>query len=203
MNLFDDIRSFRDDEIPAAMQRIANDAALPAILDYLDFGMDVGQFQKVLCNIKTVKEFQTVIVKSVVERILQRTTDGLSVLGIENLNPETHYMFVSNHRDIVLDAMLMNYALLMHGFPLFNIAFGNNLVFNDFGSLSMRSGSSFALSTKGCICSARTSAIAWRIWSVVRYVAPSFSCASAITTRLVSVAEMRLCAIILTVGRSI
>ena len=149
MNLFDDIRSFRDEEIPAAMQRIANDAALPAILDYLDFGMDVGLFQKVLCNIKTVKEFQTVIVKSVVERILQRTTDGLSVLGIENLNPETHYMFVSNHRDIVLDAMLMDYALLMHGFPLFNIAFGNNLVFNDFASVFAKSNKMFEMKRGG------------------------------------------------------
>ena len=149
MNLFDDIRSFRDEEIPAAMQRIANDAALPAILDYLDFGMDVGQFQKVLRNIKTVKEFQTVIVKSVVERILQRTTDGLSVLGLENLNPETHYMFVSNHRDIVLDAMLMDYALLMHGFPLFNIAFGNNLVFNDFASVFAKSNKMFEMKRGG------------------------------------------------------
>lgn len=112
------------------MQRMARDAAIPNILRFLDFGMDVEQFRQFLCNIKTIDEFQVFIVQRVVEMILRQTTDGLSVSGLENLKSGGQYVFVSNHRDITLDAMFMGYALVQHGFPLFNIAFGSNLVFN-------------------------------------------------------------------------
>ena len=130
MSRFEDIRSYRDDEIPAAMERIAQDAALPTILKYFDLGMETEAFRQMLRNIKTVDAFQLRVVKTLVEKIIQKTTDGLESSGWENLNPEGHYLFVSNHRDIVLDAMFMDYALCVHGFNLFNIAFGNNLVFN-------------------------------------------------------------------------
>ena len=130
MEEFNDIRSFRDDEIPAAMRRMAQDAAIPRVVEFLDFGMDAEHFRQFLCNIKTVKEFQAILMRDVVEKIMQQTTAGLGVSGIEDLDPTEHYLFVSNHRDIVLDAMFIDYALLKHGFPLLNIAFGNNLVFN-------------------------------------------------------------------------
>lgn len=130
MNRFDDIRSYRDDEIPAAMQRIAQDATIPSILNYFDLGMSAEEFGQWLRSIKTVDAFQFSVVKTMVEKIIEKTTDGLESSGWENLNPKGHYLFVSNHRDIVLDAMFMDYALCVHGFKLFNIAFGSNLVFN-------------------------------------------------------------------------
>ena len=130
MKDFDDIRSYRDEEIPAAMQRIANDEAIPSILKYFDFGMGKEQFRQVLCNIKTVNDFQLQIVKRMVEKIQQKTTDGLGSSGLEHLDLSRPYLFISNHRDIVLDAMFMDYILAIHDYPLFNIAFGSNLVFN-------------------------------------------------------------------------
>lgn len=130
MKDFEDIRSYRDEEIPAAMQRIANDEAVPSILKYFDFGMGAEQFRQVLCNIKTVNDFQLQIVKRIVEKIQQKTTDGLGSSGLEHLDLSRPYLFISNHRDIVLDAMFMDYILAIHDYPLFNIAFGSNLVFN-------------------------------------------------------------------------
>ena len=130
MNDFEDIRSYRDEEIPAAMQRIAYDEAVPSLLKYFDFGMGENQFRQVLCNIKTVNDFQLQIVKRMVEKIMQKTTEGLDSSGLEKLDPSKSYLFISNHRDIVLDAMFMDYVLALQAYPLFNIAFGSNLVFN-------------------------------------------------------------------------
>ena len=149
MNDFEDIRSYRDEEIPAAMQRIAHDAALSGILKYFDFEMEEEQFRQVLCNIKTVNEFQIHIVKRMVEKILQKTTDGLSNTGFENLDPKGHYLFVSNHRDIVLDAMFMDYVLAIHDHPLFNIAFGSNLVFNQLANDFAKSNKMFQMKRGG------------------------------------------------------
>ena len=101
MKDFEDIRSYCDEEIPAAMQRIANDEAIPSILKYFDFGMGEEQFRQVLCNIKTVNDFQLQIVKRMVEKIQQKTTDGLRSSGLEHLDPSRPYLFISNHRDIV------------------------------------------------------------------------------------------------------
>ena len=149
MQRFEAIRSYRDDEIPAAMQRIANDAAIHNILDYFDLGCDTEQFREVLCHIETIDGFQRQIVRPMVEAIIRRTTNGLSVTGMDCLDPEGHYLLVSNHRDIVLDAMLLAYAFLQHGLPLFNIAFGSNLVFNSLANDFAKSNRMFEMDRGG------------------------------------------------------
>ena len=59
---FDDIRPYRDEEIPAAMQRIATSDAFPLLASWI---------------------------------------------FPEQLDPEKRYLFVGNHRDIMLDASLL------------------------------------------------------------------------------------------------
>lgn len=125
---FDDIRPYRDEEIPAAMQRIANHELIPSIANYLMPGADVEVLRERIGKVSTVAEFQYGLVKEIIEVILKKTTTSFECTGVENIAEKKPYLFVSNHRDIVLDAMFLQYALHAHGHGTCQITFGSNLM---------------------------------------------------------------------------
>ena len=130
MSHFDDIRPYNADEIPAAMQRMADSEVIPAIADYLGAPAEVLRTR--LRNIKTLQEFQLGLLKEVLETLLKKTTTQFDWSGVENINEKRPYLFVSNHRDIVLDAMFLQYILNEAGQNTCQITFGSNLMSHPF-----------------------------------------------------------------------
>ena len=63
--------------------------------------------------------------------LVARTTDGLSMDGYENYIPGTPHVFITNHRDIVLDASFLNLCFIRRGLPITQVAIGNNLLIFD------------------------------------------------------------------------
>ena len=125
---FDDIRPYRDDEIPAAMQRIVNDQYFPAVARYVYPDNTVDEVKSILLGCHTIYEFQSTVMKQVNEQVIGRTTDGLTYGGIERLDPSKSYLFISNHRDIVLDSCMLMYILHQNGHRIGEITFGSNLM---------------------------------------------------------------------------
>ena len=132
MNSFDDIRPYNADEIPAAMHRMADSEVIPAIVDYLMPDISVEVFRNRIRDIKTVEEFQLGLLKELLEILLKKTTTKLNWSGIENISEKKSYLFVSNHRDIVLDAMILQYILNTVGQKTCQITFGSNLMCHPF-----------------------------------------------------------------------
>ena len=64
--------------------------------------------------------------------VLRNTSDGFTTSGAENIDPDKAYLYVSTHRDIVLDCTLMDYALFLNKKPMCQMAFGDNLIANPF-----------------------------------------------------------------------
>ncbi len=135
---FEDIRPFNEDEIPAATQRLAESEAIPAIAHFLGFPADA--LRERIRNIKTLKEFQLGLLKEVTETLLAKTTTQFDWSGVENISEKKPYLFVSNHRDIVLDAMFLQYILNEAGQNTCQITFGSNLMSHpfvvDFGKIN-------------------------------------------------------------------
>ena len=127
---FDDIRPFNADEIPAATQRMADSEVIPAIAQYL--GVPTEALRERIRSIKTLNEFQLVLLKEVIETLLQKTTTQFDWSGMENIGDKKPYLFVSNHRDIVLDAMFLQYILVKHQQKTCQITFGSNLMCHPF-----------------------------------------------------------------------
>ncbi len=125
---FDDIRPYYDEEIPAAMQRIADSKEFPLLASYVFPDRPVEEVRKEVIGYKTVYDFQHSVMYYVNKQILRRTTTGFSTTGIEQLSSEKNYLFVSNHRDIMLDASLMQNTLSDHNFDSCEITFGENLM---------------------------------------------------------------------------
>lgn len=127
-NEFDDIRPYTDEEIPAAMQRIAASGSFPILTMYIYPGMEVDDVRKKIASYKTIKSFQTETMRIVNEQVIKNTISDFSCAGIELLSPSSQYLYVSNHRDIMLDASLLEYYLFTKGFDTTEITFGANLM---------------------------------------------------------------------------
>ena len=130
--MFDDIRPYYPEEIPAAMQKIADSEIIPAIVNYMMPGTDVELFRERLRKVQTTYEFQSGIISEIIDIILARTTTEFKWSGIENISNDKPYIFISNHRDIVLDAMLLQYLFIKEGINTCQITFGSNLMQHPF-----------------------------------------------------------------------
>ncbi len=125
---FDDIRPYRDAEIPSAMKRIAANPYFASIMGYLFKGEDLKRHISEFSDYKSVAEFQIKFMQDALHSVIEQTTDGLEYSGFENLKKGKPYLFVSNHRDILLDAALLQLALYDNGLDCTEITFGDNLM---------------------------------------------------------------------------
>lgn len=126
--LFDDIRPFRNDEIPEAMNRIASSEQFPLLASYVYPHADIEKVRMQIRQFRTVRDFQLEVMRCVNEQVIARSITEFSYGGIERLDPEKKYLFVSNHRDIMLDACLLQYILYKNGHETSEITFGANLM---------------------------------------------------------------------------
>ncbi len=126
--MFDDIRPYNDSEIPAAMQRIVSDKYFPLVSSYLFPSKPLQEVAALMGSFRTVEEFQWGFMYDAIWSLADQTTSGLTVSGMERLDPEKHYLFVSNHRDIMLDAAFLQVLLVDSGRKTSEITFGANLM---------------------------------------------------------------------------
>lgn len=127
---FDDIRPYYEEEIPAAMQRIAASDSFPFLASYIYPDEPVEAVRRRIAGYTTVREFQHETMSQVNRRIIERSITEFTCNGLEQLRPDGHYLYVSNHRDIMLDASLLQYHLDLNGFDTTEITFGANLMMN-------------------------------------------------------------------------
>ena len=126
--LFDDIRPYYDEEIPAAMQRIASSDVFPLLASYVYPGQSIDETRRRICSYTTTREFQHDTMRHVNEQIIRRSISEFTADGLQHLSPQKRYLYVSNHRDIMLDACLLQYYLVLGGFETTEITFGANLM---------------------------------------------------------------------------
>lgn len=129
-NKFDDIRPYTDEEIPSAMSRIAESQMLPLLASYVCPEKPLDEVRQMLLGFKTIKDFQYGIMYHVNEQIIKNSITSFSYGGTENLEKGKPYLFVSNHRDIMLDASLLQNLLVDLGLETSQITFGANLMMN-------------------------------------------------------------------------
>ncbi len=127
---FEDIRPYTDREIPAAMQRIAQSELFPLIATYVFPESDIDAARRHVGSISTIDQFQHEVMAKVNEQVIRRSMTGFTYSGLDRLDPEKRYLFVSNHRDIMLDSSLLQYILHINGHETSEITFGANLMCN-------------------------------------------------------------------------
>ncbi|WP_417547977.1 lysophospholipid acyltransferase family protein [Marinobacter segnicrescens] len=156
MQEFDAIRPYGDEEVEGAVKRLSNDP---------DFLLMVGRFRspflarwlpgllrrrvktwlwKQFGSARTIRDIQLRVAEHVTE-LVNRTTTRLTSSGLDRLDPNSAYLFICNHRDIVFDPMVVNHLLHLHGFDTTRIAIGDNLLKNPVFAEMMRLNKSFVV----------------------------------------------------------
>ena len=131
-NTFEHISPYADREINAAMQRIVADQSFGQILKFLFPELPHQPIIDKIKNIHSAEMFQRQFMHPAVNSIINKTADGLTCSGFNALNKKEGYLFISNHRDIVLDAAILQVLLYDNEMDSSEISFGSNLMCNQF-----------------------------------------------------------------------
>jgi hypothetical protein len=122
------IRPFRDSEVQDAIERLTKQPSFHTALRFVFPETRSEVILDKLKNIKTVYDFQSSFIYQAVNNIIRSSTKGLKSSGLENLEPNKSYLFISNHRDIVLDSAFLNYIMMDANIATTRIAIGSNLL---------------------------------------------------------------------------
>jgi 1-acyl-sn-glycerol-3-phosphate acyltransferase len=125
---FDDIRPLNDDEVHDAIESLAASEEFQHALRYVMPDLNWEQFVKAMRQCKTKGQFKTTLAYNAVMQIAKMTTFSLTISGRSRVPKDTPCTFISNHRDIVLDAAFLNALLLDIGQEMTQVAIGDNLL---------------------------------------------------------------------------
>jgi hypothetical protein len=132
MEKFDSIRPYNESEFAAAIERITSHEYLPIVINSVFLNTNAEEYIENMKKYKTVRDFQHGFMRDAVENILKKTSTNFTYDGIDNVKKGSCNMFVSNHRDIVLDAAILCYVFALNNLECFEVAIGNNLLQGDF-----------------------------------------------------------------------
>ena len=159
MDPFKDIRPYSNSEVASVLQSLASNPSVlkafvglqfPSMLSKIPF-IEFFAKQKLnsyLATINTIDDYQ-LIFKNLMEKVIEKSISSFQVNGLDCLNKDDNYLYISNHRDISLDAALLAFHLHQSGFRTFNIAVGNNLMEESWASDLFRLNKSFIIQRAG------------------------------------------------------
>jgi 1-acyl-sn-glycerol-3-phosphate acyltransferase len=132
MQKFDAIRPFYDSEINEAIQKVIHHPMMKALMNFAFPDVDDEVWKEQLKKTHSIRDFQCNFIYRALMQVLEKTSEGLTTSGFEKLEKNTPYLFISNHRDIILDTSLLNACLFDHGLTMTASAIGDNLVKKSF-----------------------------------------------------------------------
>src|ERR1700752_1835818 len=137
---FETLRPYYDSETKEVMQRIAGDDVYLKAMAYLWPQMSKEEAIQKALSTNSPYEFQTGYMHHAIWSIVNSTSAGLSYSGIEHLDKNKAYLYIANHRDILLDSAILQIILDKEEFETSEITFGSNLMdqgfITDFGRMN-------------------------------------------------------------------
>lgn len=156
MEDFEGIRPYEDEEVPGVLARLARDADLQAVVARYLFpratrllpalGRLLGArlLRREAGRLRTVRDVQ-LFLSGHMGALIENTILDFSVSGVERLVAGTPYLFISTHRDIIMDTGLVNFAIHRAGHATSRIAIGDNLLGKAYAADLMRLNKSFVI----------------------------------------------------------
>lgn len=141
---FDDIRPLNNSEVKDAIEKLVANDDFERALRYIKPNLDWAEFSKTMRACKTKEEFKTVLAYDAVMTVAKNTTFSLTISGRSRLPKDrAACTFISNHRDIVLDAAFLNVMLYDVGYGMTQVAIGDNLLIRPWIETLVRLNNSF------------------------------------------------------------
>jgi 1-acyl-sn-glycerol-3-phosphate acyltransferase len=128
MQRFDAIRPFYDSEINEALHDVVNHPMMKTMMNFTFPEVEDEVWKEQLKKTHSIRDFQCNFIYNTIQKVLEKSSEGLTTSGFDKLEKNTSYLFISNHRDILLDTTLLNVCLFEHGLVMTASAIGDNLV---------------------------------------------------------------------------
>lgn len=125
---FDAIRCYDKEEIPAVLERLSNDKHFINLLSTIYPLLPKELIKQRLVSFDNTDDFQKIMVYPFLQYLEANLTKGIKLLGLDKIDRDRNYLFVSNHRDIILDSTLLCGKLIENGMDTVEIAIGDNLL---------------------------------------------------------------------------
>lgn len=136
---FESISPYTDAEAVEALSKVADNPLVTQVSRYFFPDKEPGFLTGLLKNVRSVDEFQILVMSKVVEWVLAHTAHNFSYDGIKHIDPSKKFLAMSNHRDIILDPAITQLVLYRNNIPMTEIAVGDNLLTNPFIEYLIRS----------------------------------------------------------------
>lgn len=125
---FDDICPLHSNQVPDAVSNLLAEPKFVAVLGYLFSNIPLEDVKALFRSVKNVDDFQKKIDYPFLKQLEAKTTEGIDLVGVQKLDKTINHLFISNHRDIVLDSAYLCVELMDVGFQTVEIAIGDNLL---------------------------------------------------------------------------
>lgn len=142
-NKYTDIAPIEDQDVKDTIQELLVDPGFIHAVKYILPNIDWDEFSAEMSKYNSKFDFQTQMIAPTVWGIARKTSSSLDSSGWENITNGKAHLFISNHRDIILDAGLLNIQLAEKNLPTTEIAIGDNLLIHPWIEKLVRLNKSF------------------------------------------------------------
>ncbi|MCQ2071860.1 MAG: 1-acyl-sn-glycerol-3-phosphate acyltransferase [Bacteroidaceae bacterium] len=125
---FEDMRSLEDSEIGDAIKSLLDDKDFQKVLKGILKGVPIWVHRLYTRRFKTVNSFQSGMVVPIFKHLLKKNSKGYTYDFSALPQDRTNLVYLSNHRDIIIDSALLDIILLDEGKKSVEIGIGNNLL---------------------------------------------------------------------------
>lgn len=125
---FSDIAPLEDDQVKSTIQELLVDPGFLHAVKYILPDVNWEEFSAEMSKYNTKFDFQSQMIAPTVWGLTKRTATSVESSGWENISRDRSHLFISNHRDIILDAGILNISLNSKGLETTEIAIGDNLL---------------------------------------------------------------------------
>lgn len=125
---FEAIQAYTEKEVPSAIERLSENKQFLKLISTIYPLVPKEHLRMRLLSFKTNSEFQRQMIYPFLQYLETNLTKGVELRGMEKLEENRQYLYVSNHRDIILDSAFLCAKLLEIGRDTVEIAIGDNLL---------------------------------------------------------------------------
>jgi len=125
---FEDLRPYYDHEVKEVLLKMVEDPIFMQLVNYFWPQMTKEMVLEKAARVNRNVDFQIEFMDLAIKAIVDNSSNGLTSSGFENIQTNEKYLFISNHRDILLDSAILQVLLFAHAHETSEITFGNNLM---------------------------------------------------------------------------
>ena len=125
---FDEIRCYNNEEVHDVLERLSNEKQFMKVLSTIYPLLPKEVIKQRLMSFHSNLAFQKELVYPFLQYLEANMTTGIKLNGLEKIDKKSAYLYISNHRDIILDSALLCSKLIENGMDTVEIAIGDNLL---------------------------------------------------------------------------